>query len=134
MRTALLPLLALVLASLGAAAWADAPLDARLGLSHDQARQVNAIQAEHRRAFASKRQAFNRESRALRRAHLDHDSGEIARLEALTDAMRTELTAMRAAEDEAIRRLLTPQQSIAFEDYIAERRQMRGSSRDEREF
>jgi hypothetical protein len=132
MRFALLMLLLLTTIGLMPfSAQADAPLGPALGLDVAQARQVDALQARHRKEFASGRQDFNRESRALRRARLANDAGEIARLEALTEAMRTELTALRAAHDDEIRALLRADQSVRFDAYIAERRQMRGSSRDE---
>jgi Spy/CpxP family protein refolding chaperone len=117
-----------------AASHADAALKSRLQLDNDQARQVEQIQAEQRKSFAAKRGEFNRESRALRRARLASDSAEIARLTAVTEALRSELRQMRDAEDASIAALLSPEQQVWFSDYQAERRQMAGSSRDERMF
>jgi hypothetical protein len=131
MRILLLLTFALAFAVPAMPAHADAPLATALGLDMAQARQVDEMQARHRKAFAAKRQDFNRESRALRRAKLANDAGEVARLEQLTEAMRAELTGMREDHDAEIRRVLRPDQSSRFDAYIAERRQMRGSSRDE---
>jgi hypothetical protein len=125
---------ALLISLTAGQALADAPLHSRLGLNTEQARQVNDIQAAARRSFAAKRQDFNRESRALRRARLNHDSAEMARLERVTEALREELRQMRQDEDDRIRALLDARQKQAFEAYIVERRQMHGSSRDERLF
>ena len=122
---------ALAFALATSSALADAPLVSALGLDATQARQVDTLQASHRKAFAAKRQAFNRESRALRRARIAHDAAETARLESSIEAMRADLTRMREAHDADIRRLLRPDQSGRFDAYLVERRQMRGSSRDE---
>jgi hypothetical protein len=113
---------------------ADAPLATALGLDVAQARQVDRLEADHRKAFAAGRQAFNREARALRRARIANDAAEIARLEPQVEAMRQDLGRMRDAHDAAIRGLLRPEQSLRFDAYLAERRQMRGSSRDETVF
>lgn len=114
------------------AALADAALDRRLQLDPAQARQLATIEAEYRRDFASVRQDHNRESRALRRARLANDSAEVDRLTAVTEALRQQLRALRVAQDERIVALLRPEQRPLFDDYVAERRQMVGSSRDER--
>jgi Spy/CpxP family protein refolding chaperone len=112
-------------------AHADAPLASTLGLDMAQARQVDQIQARQRKEFASLRQDYNRESRALRRAKLANDVAETARLTRLTDTMRADLTRLRAQYDDEIRAVLRPDQSRRFDAWIAERQQMRGSSRDE---
>jgi Spy/CpxP family protein refolding chaperone len=124
-------LLALLWAGL---AMADAALDKRLGLDPAQARQLAAIEAEYRRDFASVRQDYNRESRALRRARLANDSAEVGRLTGVTEGLRQQLMALRVAQDERIVALLRPEQRPLFDHYVAERRQMVGSSRDERLF
>lgn len=116
---------------LPAAAFADESLQTALALDVDQARQVGEMQARHRKQFAAGRQAYNAESRALRRARLANDAAEIARLESLTESMRADLTAMRAGHDAEIRRVLRPDQSGLFDAHIVKRQQMRGSSRDE---
>jgi hypothetical protein len=132
MRSALLMLMLLTTTCLiPLPAHADAPLASALGLDVAQARQVDVLEARHRKDFASLRQEFNRESRALRRARIAHDAAETARLEAVTGTMRQALTRMRAEHDAAIRAILRPDQSLRFDAHIAEREQMRGSSRDE---
>ncbi len=122
-------LLVLVLAA--SPARADAPLASALALDTSQARDVDALQASHRKAFAARRQAFNRESRALRRARIANDAGATARIESTVEAMRADLTRMRDEHDADIRRLLRPDQARRFDAWLDERRQMRGSSRDE---
>ncbi len=127
-------LLATLAMVLSGAAIADAPLQSRLELSMDQARKVNEIQAASRRSFASRRQDFNRESRAQRRARIANDSNEVTRLDGVIEALREELRQIQQNEDDSIRAVLDARQQLAFDDYIAERRQMQGSSRDERLF
>jgi Spy/CpxP family protein refolding chaperone len=128
----LLPMLFLsaALALPGAPALADARLDTRLALSVDQARQVNEVEARYRRVWASARQEFNRESRALRRARLANDGAEIARLEGVTGAMESDLIRTRAEWDDAIRALLTPSQMLEFEQHVRERKEMVGRRTD----
>ena len=93
---------ALAFALTTSSALADAPLVSALGLDATQARQVDTLQASHRKAFAAKRQAFNRESRALRRARIAHDATETARLESSIEAMRADLTRIWQAEQKTI--------------------------------
>lgn len=130
-RRLLLLSVALVLALPLSPALADAPLATALALDVNQAREVAALEAAHRKTFAAGRGEFNRESRALRRARLAYDAAETARLEQVVEAMRADLTRMRQAHDDDIRRLLRPDQSQRFDAHIAQRQQMRGSSRDE---
>lgn len=112
-------------------AHADVPLASALGLDMAQAREVDTIQARQRKEFASKRQVYNRQSRALRRATLANDVAETARLTQLTDSMRVELSDLRTQHDAEIRAVLRPDQSRKFDAWIVQRQQMRGSSRDE---
>ena len=109
---------------------ADAPLKSALDLSIEQAAEVQEIQALFRKQFSSKRQVFNRESRALRRARIENDADGIAELEGVTEALKDELKAIRLAENEEIRQVLDEEQLVKFEAVIAERRAMHGSSRD----
>lgn len=113
---------------------ADQPLASALGLSTEQARKVNDVEARYRKQFAAQRQEFNRESRALRRARLAYDSAEMARLEQVTETMRQGLVGLRQRWDDDIRAELTGDQLSAFEAHIELRRQMAGSSRDARLF
>ena len=117
----------------GGVAQADAPLKTALSLSTDQAKQVGDIQKKYRKQFASKRQELNREMRALRRAKIANDSAAIARQEQKTARLRDELRAIRQKENDEIRTVLTPAQREKFEQVLAQRKEMIGSSRDERE-
>ena len=114
------------------AALADAPLKTALDLTVDQARQVDEIQAVHRREYAAQRGKTNTEERKLRRARLANDSEQIAILEKVTEDMKAELRKIKASEDAAIRELLTPEQNGKFDSYIETREAMVGSSRDVR--
>lgn len=133
MRTCLYFLLAIAL-GWSTAVLADAAMSTRLGLDTDQSRQLADIEASYRREFAALRQDYNRESRALRRAGLANDSAGIARLTAVTEDLRRQLVALRAAQDARIVALLRPEQEPQFIAYVEERRRMAGSSRDERLF
>ena len=111
----------------------DQPLKTALGLSMDQARQVDEIQAIHRRQFAVKRQERNTELRRLRRARIANDSKTAAELEKVTEGLLEELRRIRSVEDSAIEKLLTPEQRQKFDAYRKLRKEMEGSSRDDRE-
>lgn len=126
-------LLALGLA-LASAAFADAPLQARLRLDTAQSRQLAVLEASYRQEFAALRQDYNREMRALRRARLANDSAGIDRLTVVTEGLREQAKQMRVDQDAFISALLRPEQRPLFDAYVAERRQMAGSSRDERMF
>ncbi|HSW03693.1 hypothetical protein [Aquabacterium sp.] len=111
---------------------ADQSLETALGLSMDQAHAVMAIEKKYRLEFAAKRGDFNRESRVLRRAHIARDSAAIAKQEPVVAALQEELRRIHDAENEKIRAVLTPAQRGRFEGVLAQRKAMRGSSRDER--
>ena len=111
-------------------AQADARLDRALGLSHEQAAQVQEIQQKSRKEFSAVRQDFNRERRALRRAENDHDTALIAQQEKKTADLQDRLKKIKASEDAEIRKLLNADQVKAFEAYIEKRNAMTGSSRD----
>jgi len=111
-------------------AQADAPLDRALGLSHEQAAQVDQIQRKYRKEFSAVRQDFNRERRALRRAENDHDTALIAQQQKKTADLQDRLKKIKATEDAEIRKLLNADQAKAFEAYIEKRNAMTGSSRD----
>lgn len=117
-----------------AVVYADAALASRLALDVEQSRQLSQIEAEYRREFASLRQEHNREARALRRARLANDAAETARLDNTTEDLRQRLIALRTNQDARISALLRPDQQARFAAYVEERRQMHGSSRDERLF
>ncbi|MEM8817087.1 MAG: hypothetical protein AAFX56_09365 [Pseudomonadota bacterium] len=130
MQNTLSILLTSTLLLMGSAASADAPLKSSLGLDTDQAREVQLIQKSYRRSFSAKRQEMNRESRKLRRARADNDSAVIAQQEAIVAELQAELRAIRNSENEDIRKLLTPEQNLKFDEVIEQRRAMVGSSRD----
>lgn len=112
---------------------ADQSLKSALGLSMDQARQVDQIQSEYRLKFAAKRQDHNRELRRLRRARIANDSRQVAELEKVTDALLGDLRQIRASEDDEIRKVLNSEQRKKFEDYRKLRKEMVGSSRDDKD-
>ena len=132
MRCQTFAVLFLVLVFGGSAALADAPLKTRLELDMDQARVVDEIQARYRKEFRAKRQVYNREQRALRRAKNANDSQEVARLEAVVAGLKAELRDIILGTDDEIRAVLNPEQLEKFEEYIVERNAMPGSSRDVR--
>ena len=113
---------------------ADARLQEALGLSVGQARQVQEIQQKHQRPYAAKREERNREMRKLRRVHIANDSAQIAGQEKIAKRLHEEMMAIQHAEDAEIRRLLTPEQSRKFDAYLEPRREMVGSSRDDKAF
>lgn len=117
----------------GGVAHADESLRTSLSLSMDQAKQVDDIQKKYRKPFAAKRQELNKEMRVLRRARIANDSAGVARQEKITAKLREELRAIRAKENDEIRAVLTPEQRVKFEQVLAQRKEMIGSSRDERE-
>lgn len=134
-RSIIALLLAIPLSLLAAGpAAADASLSTRLDLDVGQSRELATIESSYRREFAAVRQEHNRQARALRRAKLDHDAAQTARLEAEVEGLRSQLAALREAQDERIVALLRDDQKPRFDAYVAERRQMAGSSRDERLF
>lgn len=123
----------LVLAT-SAPAHADPTLAASLRLTSAQAQRTDEIEARYRREMASLRQAFNRESRAMRRARLAHEEAEATRLEGVAEALRQRMIALREDTDEEIRAVLGPAQQPLFDAHLEQRRRMHGSSRDERMF
>ena len=130
MRSKLITLLSSGLLLMAGSAYADAPLKSSLDLDTEQARQVQEIQKSYRRTFGAKRQEMNRESRKLRRARNANDSALIAQQETIVAGLQEELRAIRSAENEEIRKLLTPEQNKKFDQVIEQRRAMVGSSRD----
>ncbi|MCB1878184.1 MAG: Spy/CpxP family protein refolding chaperone [Chromatiales bacterium] len=120
----------LVLLTSVGVAQADAPLHKALGLSQQQAAEVKDIQARHRKEFAGVRGEFNRERRAFSRAKRDNDTDLMEAQQKKLDTLQQKMVDMKAAEDNEIRALLTPEQSQAFDAYIEKRNAMVGSSRD----
>lgn len=113
---------------------ADAPLKEALGLTMDQAREVTALQAKYRQPYVAKRGEYTDQMRKLRRARIANDSAGVAREEPVARRLHGEMMAIQAKEDAEIRRLLTPEQNKKFDAYLELRRNMAGSSRDDKEF
>ena len=122
--------LSFVLAIAAFSAHADAPLNTSLSLDSDQAREISAIEAEVRKKFASIRQEHNRVMRAARRAGLAHDETEKVRLESEADVLLGQMQALRDDEESRIRKHLRADQSARYDEWLAEREAMHGSSRD----
>ncbi len=70
----------------------------------------------------------------LRRARIANDSQLVAIQEQVTAKLHEELRLIRVSEDEQIRRLLTPEQNRKFDEYVKLRKEMVGSSRDDKDF
>ncbi len=134
MRLRHILLIAAALLLSGGAALADAPLKSSLGLSMDQAKQVDLIDMKYRKPFAAKRQEFNKEMRVLRRAKIANDSAGLAKQEQITDKLHNELREIRMKRDDEIRTVLTPEQRVKFEKVLQQEKEMVGSSRDVRAF
>ena len=132
MRRSFLSLLLLGLTVFGGSAIADAPLKTALGLDIDQAKAVAEIQSGYRRQYSAKRGEHNTEARKLRRARTANDREQIEAQEQIVAALKAELRQIKASEDDAIRKVLNPEQNEKFEAYIAKRNAMVGSSRDVR--
>ena len=113
---------------------ADAPLKDALGLSMDQAREVTALQAKYRPSYVAKRGEYLNQMRKLRRARIANDSAAVAREEPVARRLHDEMLGIQAKEDAEIRRLLTPEQNKKFDAHLELRRNMAGSSRDDKEF
>lgn len=125
---------AFVVALSSGTARADAPLKSALGLSMDQAKAATEIQTRRFPAFQEKRTEYNRQMRKLRRARIANDSAAVVREDAIARRLHGEMMALMHEEDDEIRKLLTPAQSKKFDDYLKLRREMAGSSRDDREY
>lgn len=113
---------------------ADQSLKSALGLSVDQARQVYEIEMRNQKPFAAKRTQRNNERRKLSRAELANDSKLIASQTLVVAKLTEELRQIQFAEDAEIRRLLTPEQLTKHDAYLKLRKEMKGSSRDARDF
>ncbi len=116
------------------AAHADATLQSALQLTPDQARLVNAIEADYRKTMASVRGEYNREMRVLRRARIANDSAVVSKQEIVTGQLQAQMRSLRQNTDAAIRNSINTEQQALFDRHIAIRENMVGSSRDERVF
>lgn len=115
------------------AAFADAPLKTTLDLDVEQAAKVATIEKEARDAVRPVRGDLHREERALRRAKTANDAEAIAKQEKIIEPLREKLAEIFANEAEQIRAVLTPEQKVKYEQYLKERDEMVGSSRDVKE-
>lgn len=113
---------------------ADAPLKGALGLSMDQAKQVQEIQAKYQRPYQLKRDERNRQMRKVRQARAANDRPALEAAEPIARRLHDEMLAIQHQEDADIRRLLTPEQSKKFDAWLHQRRTMVGAGRDDREF
>ena len=126
-----------ILALAGAASMmllADQPLKSALGLSMDEARVTEDIQKKYKLPRVQKRGEYLRQMRVLRRARIANDSEGTARAEQVARRLHEEMMAIQAKEDAEIRKVLTPEQNHKFDAYLKLRREMVGSSRDDKEF
>jgi len=58
----------------------------------------------------------------------------VVREDAIARRLHGEMMALMHEEDGEIRKLLTPEQSKKFDAYLKQRREMVGSSRDDKEY
>ena len=116
------------------ALWADAPLKSALGLTMDQAKQVQEIEAKYQKPYAAKRGEYLRQIRKVRRARIANDRVALEAEEPIARRLHGEWRAIQAQEDAEIRRVLTPEQNKKFDEYLKLRREMVGSARDDEEY
>ncbi|MBL8229065.1 MAG: hypothetical protein JNL98_11330 [Bryobacterales bacterium] len=114
--------------------WADAPLKSALGLSMDQAKQVQEIQAKFHQPYVVKRGEYTKQMRKVRQARVANDRPAMEAALPIARRLHGEMLGIQAQEDGEIRRLLTPEQSKKFDDYLKLRRDMVGANRDDKEF
>ncbi len=111
-------------------AHADRPLKSALDLSTGQAAEVAAIQKEARNAMRKPRGDLHRKQRELRRARQANDGAAIAKLEQEVPPLQEKMKQIFDDEEKKIRAILTPEQTIKYEEWLMERDAMVGSSRD----
>lgn len=115
--------------------YSDAPLTSKIdGLTTDQKKQINDIQKEARDAMRKPRGDLHREQRALRRAKKANDSATIAEQESKILPLQAEMKRIHDEEESKIRSILTPEQSNQYDQWLAERNSMTGSSRDVKDY
>lgn len=111
---------------------ADEALSSALGLSMDQAKKVQDIQKKYRPQFSAKRQELTREQRKGWHARVTHESGQAAQQDMVSAKLLEELKQIRQQENADIRQVLTPAQRAKFEVVLQQRKEMVGSSRDDK--
>lgn len=113
---------------------ADASLKSALGLSMDQAREVELIQKNHQKPYIAKRHELTNNERWLRAAKVANDSKKVAEQEVIVKRLAEEFKQIQMHEDAEIRKVLNAEQNRKFDDYIKLRQEMKGASRDARYF
>ncbi len=114
---------------------ADAPLTSKIdNLTVDQSKQIKDIQKQARDAMRKPRGELHREQRALRRAKSASDSVAIAELELKIPPLQAEMKRIHDEEEQKIRSVLTPEQTIQYEAWLEERDAMAGSSREVKDY
>jgi Spy/CpxP family protein refolding chaperone len=119
---------------MAASLWADAPLKGALGLSMDQAKQVQEIQAKYQRPYQLKRDELAKQMRKVRTARATNNRPALEATEPVARRLHGEMLAIQTQEDGEIRQLLTPEQSAKFDAWLKQRREMLGAKRDDQEF
>ncbi len=114
-------------------AMADKPLKSVFKLNIEQTAKVTAIQKEARDTNRKPRGELQRKKRALRRARKANDGAAIARLEKEIVPLQAKMRQIHAQEEQKIRAILNPQQTVKYEQWLQQRNQMVGSSRDVKE-
>ncbi len=113
---------------------ADARLEKKLSMEIDQAKQTQETQKKYRKKFSTKRQQLHRKSRKLRSARKNNNSIVIAQQEQVTAQLQRELEQICLNENSEIRSILTLDQFEKFEEFIQQRRDGVGSSRDVKDY
>jgi Spy/CpxP family protein refolding chaperone len=134
MKTRWKSLLLVALLAAGGPALADQSLKSALGLDVEQARKVDMIESKYRKPYSAKRQERDSELRKLRRARIANDSKAIATQEAITTRLQEELRQIYVAKNAEIRTVLRPDQQPRFEKHLQLAKEMKGSSRDAKDF
>lgn len=124
----------LVLVVMAMSLVADASLKTALGLSMDQAREVELIQKKHQKPYIAKRHELTNNERWLRAAKVKNDSKKVAEQEVIVKRLAAEFKAIQMSEDAEIRKVLNAEQNRKFDEYIKLRQEMKGPSRDARYF
>ncbi|GEM_PF-932544 len=115
--------------------YADAPITSKIdGLTTDQRKQIKDIQKEARDAMRKPRGDLHREQRALRRAKTASDSAAITEQEKKIPPLQAAMKRIHDEEEQKIRKVLSPEQTSQYEQWLNERDAMVGSSRDVKDY
>ncbi len=114
---------------------ADAPVTSKIdGLTTEQRKRIMDIQKEARDAMRKPRGDLHREQRALRRAKTANDSAAITQQEKKIPPLQAAMNRIHDEEEKKIRKVLTPEQTRQYEQWLEERDAMVGSSRDVKDY